>query len=44
MRQLQIGFSLEKCRPDGGMTLIPGIYIPTNREEPVTPEFVVTFL
>ncbi|MFB0840507.1 hypothetical protein ACETK3_21220, partial [Arthrobacter sp. E44] len=34
-RQLQIGYSLEKCRQDGGMTLIPGIHFPTNREEPV---------
>ena len=25
---------LEKCRPDGGMTLIPGIDFPMNREEP----------
>ncbi|MFJ6359320.1 hypothetical protein, partial [Pseudarthrobacter oxydans] len=32
--QLQIGYSLEKCRQDGGMTLIPGIHFPTNREEP----------
>ncbi|MEW1983786.1 hypothetical protein, partial [Pseudarthrobacter oxydans] len=34
--QLQIGYSLEKCRQDGGMTLIPGIHFPTNREEPVS--------
>ncbi|BAS16298.1 hypothetical protein AHiyo8_46010 [Arthrobacter sp. Hiyo8] len=33
-QQLQIDYPLEKCRPDGGMTLIPGIYFPTNREEP----------
>ncbi|MCI0139984.1 transposase [Arthrobacter bambusae] len=33
-RQLQIGYSLEKCCPGGGMTPIPGIYFPTNREEP----------
>ncbi|MFF2346972.1 hypothetical protein ACFVTD_14975, partial [Pseudarthrobacter sp. NPDC058119] len=31
---LQIGYPLEKCRPDGGMTLISGTRFPTNREEP----------
>jgi hypothetical protein len=31
--QLQIGYSLENCRQYGGMTLTPGIHIPTNREE-----------
>jgi hypothetical protein len=34
--QLQIDYSLEKCRPDGGMTLIPGIPFPTNHQEPVS--------
>jgi len=37
-RQLQNRYSLEKCRPDGGMTLIPGTHFPTNREEPSTGE------
>ncbi|MDP9905538.1 hypothetical protein [Arthrobacter bambusae] len=27
------GYSLEKRRPDGGMTRIPGILFPTNHQE-----------
>jgi hypothetical protein len=29
-RQLQIGYSFEKCRRDGGMMLIPGIHFPSR--------------
>lgn len=32
-RQLQVGYSHEKCRPDGGMTLIRNKF-PTNEKIP----------